>query len=158
MHLTLEARANDALSPQALVDKLITLLFGGYDTTFIALSYGLFLFWKHPDAQDRVLVEACKVLPKGECDGPDPLAHMHVNRPEVHDRSFQRGNAALPTNTSYCSAHHLTHSVLDMGPSKGTVEVPADVLVYMPAWWVHRPELNWDRPNEFDPSKFFAGV
>ena len=36
----------------------------------------------------------------------------------------------------------------------GGVRVPADVMLYIPIWWVHRSEHNWKHPNEFRPERF----
>ena len=34
------------------------------------------------------------------------------------------------------------------------VDVPVGTMIWLPLWWIHRCEANWDRPNEFDPGRF----
>ena len=52
---------NNLVSNEGLVDNLLTLLFGGFDTTSTALGYCLYKLAMHPEMQDTVAAEAIKV-------------------------------------------------------------------------------------------------
>ena len=47
----LKTADTDEISDEAIGDIIMTLLFGGYDTTSITLTYALYLLSKHPDIE-----------------------------------------------------------------------------------------------------------
>jgi cytochrome P450 len=170
LHLMLRARASNAITDDALIDNLITLLFGGYDTTSIALSYSLYLLWKHPDMQRRCVDEARTVL---EGVSGENVTQVHVNKLKFTTAVFKEAMRLYPP--APVTARHTTAPMKLRIGGKGVgavnngtageedeeddgedvfVEVPEDTLVYIPIWWVHRSPLNWDRPDEFDPTRF----
>jgi cytochrome P450 len=163
LHLMLQARAANKVTDDALVDNLITLLFGGYDTTSIALSYSIYLLWCHPDAQQRCVDEARAVLAEvasGE------VTHVQINKLKYITAVFKEAMRLYPP--APVTARHTTAPMKLRVPKKSDegvdtdtdtdtdtfVTVPEDTLIYIPIWWIHRSPLNWDRPDEFDPTRF----
>ena len=85
LYLMLLANSESKLTYDALIDNLITLLFGGYDTTSIALSYAIYLLFKHPEAERRLVAEAREVL------GSELVAGVAGGDRMDHDRRVYTG-------------------------------------------------------------------
>lgn len=58
----LNAERRGEINEDGICEEVDTFMFAGHDTTSIALTFILFLFAHHPEAQDRILEEIQDVL------------------------------------------------------------------------------------------------
>jgi cytochrome P450 len=123
---------------EVMCDVLMTLLFGGYDTTSITLAYALHSLAQHPGAEARAAAEARATLGEGAVD---------VER-------LQYCRAVLQEALRLYPAAPLTVRNLERPIELGGHALPTGTTVYIPIWWVHRDERNFPRPLEFEPERW----
>jgi cytochrome P450 len=151
----LESYAEDKelIETEALLDNLITLLFGGYDTTSITLCYLMYSMALHPEIEERAMKEINSIL-KAPDDIPtyDQLTKEFVYCTAIVEEVLRLYPPAPLT------VRHLEKSVtLPRSTESGkgsSVVIPAGTMVYIPIWWIHRSELNFENPLKFDPDRF----
>jgi cytochrome P450 len=72
---------------------------------------------------------------------------VHINRLKYTTAVFKEAMRLYPP-APVTARHTVRESKI------GDFTVPADVLIYIPIWWVQRSSLNWDNPDVFDPTRF----
>lgn len=137
-----EGGALAALSRDALTDNLLTFMFGGFDTTSIALTYALFLLATHPEQLARLRCEVDAVLQPGCEFSSKNLKSLPYCTNVIKETLRLYPPAPLTART-------MTSSVDLDG-----FEAEAGVKVMIPIWWVHRDEAVWPEPEKFNPDRF----
>ncbi|GKY96894.1 hypothetical protein MPSEU_000648400 [Mayamaea pseudoterrestris] len=122
---------------EVLTDIMMTLLFAGYDTTSITLSYALYLVSQDNQAYERCLkeIDACTDL-----IDTDKLQYCHAVVREAL-RLFPPAPATLRKLRKDVTLHD------------GFV-VPMGTTVYIPIWMIQRLEHNFERGNDFIPERW----
>ena len=144
-HMT-EASEASQLSGQAFADNLLTFLFGGFDTTSIALSYTLFLLAKHPAEQQAVREEVLRVLGADGAPTPDGVS------------ALRRCHAVISEALRLYPPAPLTTRTLEADLDLDGRTIPAGTMMWVPIWWVQRSRLNWgDDAEAFRPDRFLEG-
>ena len=139
----LESKEASTLSAQALSDNLLTFLFGGFDTTSIALSYTLYLLARHPAEQRACAVEIASVLGK---DGS--ITYESV-------AALKRCQAVISEALRLYPPAPVTVRTLESALDLDGHLFPAGTMAWVPIWWIQRSPLNWgDDANEFRPARF----
>jgi len=137
-----EGGAFTALSKDALTDNLLTFMFGGFDTTSIALTYALFLLAENPAQWTRLRLEVDSVLePRGQLSMKE-LKSLPFCTKVVKETLRLYPPAPLTARTTTSSVDLDGYIV-----EKGT-------RVMIPMWWVHRDAEVWPEPDKFDPDRF----
>jgi cytochrome P450 len=141
-------KGND-ISKSAILDLVMTLLFGGYDTTSITLSYALYMMATHPDIQKECLREIDAVFPnltnKEEEDSfvlEDPARQL----PYTHA-------VVLETLRIYPPAPVTVRTLEKPIELDGKV-FPQGTNVMVPIWSIQRDERNFLRPFEMNPTRW----
>merc|ERR1711871_1071226 len=152
LYYLIDQRDSDKLKDDVFVDNLITLLFGGFDTTSIALAYCLFLLWLHPEHKEKCVAEAREVLGcarrETRANGRRPgSTYDLVNKLEYNRAVFKEALRLYPP-APLTVRSTVKDSVI------GGVDVPEGTVLYIPIWWIHRSPLNWRKPDEFHPERF----
>ena len=145
-------------SDEALGDILMTLLFAGYDTTSIALTYSLYLLAKNPAKKARCLAEIDTVFGSDLYSG------------EVGTNAKGQNQLPGPEELPYTKAVILESlRLFPPAPSTNrTIEKPVKLntennrevtleegqMVMLPIWSIQRCELNYPRPNEMIPERW----
>jgi cytochrome P450 len=139
----METGQQDTMTDEAIGDVLMTLLFGGHDTTSIALSYALYLLAKHPHSKAACLEEIQSVLPKDDDDyaieTPDQLPYTRAIIMETL-RLFP----PIPT----------TSRNLERPMELSGHVLPTGTNIFIPIWSIQRDERNFPRPTEFLPERW----
>ncbi|MFB6206662.1 MAG: cytochrome P450 [Haloglomus sp.] len=138
------ARENDPdvdYPPNQIRDEVATFLIAGHETTALSLTYTTTLLSWHPEVRERVREEARDVL------GDETPRHEHVADLEYTGRVF---NEALRLYPAAWAVFRRTTEDVELGGYR----VPAGAGVIMPQWSIHRDERYFDRPEEFDPSRW----
>jgi cytochrome P450 len=147
---------NNKSNDEALGDVLMTLLFGGYDTTSITLTYALYLLAKHPEYEKQCLEEIRAVVgeEKGSCNngtiemGPDQLPYVKA--------------VVMETLRLYPPAPVTSRTLeksIQLPPVDGMKEeLPQSLsegqMVMIPIWCIQRDPINFPRPNEMLPERW----
>ncbi|XVH33248.1 cytochrome P450 (plasmid) [Haloferacaceae archaeon DSL9] len=130
------AEVSGVLSDAEIRDHLVTMLFAGYETTAIALTYTLGLLATNPDTQNRVINEVReleKLSPRTK------LPHT--------DRVIREALRLYPP------AYMLYRQTVIADTVAG-YEIPAGTRVVLPQWAIHRSDRYYDNPHRFQPDRW----
>ena len=131
------ARDDDAgMSDREIRDEITTQFVAGYETTANALCWTMWLLAEHPEAQERVAAEAQAGRE------PDQLA---FTRCVIQESMRLYPPSWVIVRTPYRDV------------TLGEFDVPKDSTLLISQWVVHRRADVWERPTEFDPSRWEDG-
>lgn len=119
------------------------LLFAAHDTTASALSHMIYYTAKHPEWQQKMR-EECLALNKDTIEYDDLKSFPTIDL--VFDEA-QRLHPSVPI---------LTRRTIRPCEFEG-VQVPENVVLFMPTAYNHRDPEHWTNPHEFDPMRFTPG-
>jgi cytochrome P450 len=141
LDLLLTARDDEGarLSRAQVRDQVVTFIVAGHETVASALTWAWHLLATNPEAWGRLRTEADAAAPVGTSAD---LARLPWTAAVLDETLRLYPPAWLVTRRS------LAPDVL------GGVPVPADALVIMSPWLVHRHPAAWSDPERFDPSRF----
>lgn len=124
-------------------DQIFTFLMAGHETTAKALTWALYLLARHPQEQQRCREEALAVL--GD-HAPDPT------RLDALEYTWQVLQEAMRL---YPSVWSMSRKALADDEVLG-YHIPADSLVIVSPYTLHRRVDLWPDPERFDPDRFTA--
>jgi cytochrome P450 len=135
------------MSDEFLSDWMITMLFGGYETSSLGLCYTLYLLAKHPTYQTECALEAQRVLEsidsESTLDGSKDLPFIYA--------CFWEALRCYPPTT--ITARNLDRKlVLDMDGKQRVI--PKGSRVAFSIYWINRSERNFVRPDEYLPERW----
>jgi len=144
--LTLLVEARDPETGEGLSDEevranIVTLIAAGHETTANALTWSLFLLSQDPAWQRRVAEEGLRELDRS----PEIVAERLVVTRAVVEEALR----LYPPIAAISRVAIGNDRLADENISPGTMVIIAPYLV-------HRHRLLWDRPDEFDPSRFLG--
>lgn len=160
--LTRLIKAGDANNSDAiLTDILMVLLFGGYDTTSITLSYALHLLATHPHVEEMVTEEIRAVMggPRRQGvgtdgDGPGTDGDGPVPTPLKDHACLPLTRAVvLETLRLYPPAPVTTRTLEKPLEMHGNI-IPAGTMMYVAIWSIQRHPENYPAPDEFRPDRW----
>lgn len=128
------------LTDQQVKDEVLTFFLAGHETTANALAWSWWLLATHPDVADRVAAEAAAL-------GTRPLtADDFVSLPVARMVLAEAMRLYPP---AWAVARR------SLGPCEiGGYAIPADALVVMSQWVVHRDARWWPDPDQFIPDRW----
>jgi cytochrome P450 len=140
---------NQGLDDESLNDNLFTLLFAGFETSSIVLTYLFYIVAKYPEVEAKCVGEIGRVLGKG---GLPSHQDLMVNLPYCHAvvQETLRLYPPAPVTTRSLSKP-LT--LASEGKSK-PVTLPAGCYVMIPIYQINRSPRNYSNPEEFIPERF----
>ena len=127
--------------PDELLDQVSMLFLAGHETSAAGLGWTLYLMAHCPHIQDRMREEADRVL-----DGRAP-EFGDMKKLELTRDTFREGLRLYPP-VPFVSRDATQDERLK------TRDVKAGSVVFVAAWLMHRHQVIWDRPDEFDPDRF----
>jgi cytochrome P450 len=136
-----DARTGEYMKDRELREQVLTLLLAGYETTASALTWTWYLLSQHPRAADRVLNEVRGTLgtrpPRYRDIESLPFTRMVLNEGlRMYPPAWILGRRALGRDRI------------------GGYDVPADTVVAICIYTVHRHTEFWESPDVFDPERF----
>mmetsp|Transcript_8754 Transcript_8754/g.18909 ORF Transcript_8754/g.18909 Transcript_8754/m.18909 type:complete len:740 (-) Transcript_8754:162-2381(-) len=142
---------------KALGDIFMTLLFGGYDTTSIALTYALYLLAKNPSKRSKCRAEVDAVLGNYDKDGEMMLPPGPEEMPYTKAIMLEslRLFPSVPATTR--TMEKTTTVGGDVNKDTDTskiITLSKGQTVMLPIWSIHRSELNYPRPNDMIPERW----
>ena len=146
--LTLLLTAHDPeggtlFSAREVFDNVMTFVFAGHETTANALAWTLYLLSQFRDADARLASEAV---------GVDEAALAAGALPELPFTSAVLEEAMR----LYPPAPFISREAVGSDTVGGRVIAPR-TSVLISTWILHRHHLLWERPDEFDPTRFLPG-
>lgn len=124
------------LSETAVSDVLMSLLFAGYDTTSITLTYALYHIATFPDVEKTCLAE----IAKADVTNPDALPYCK--------------GVLLETLRLYPPAIVTSRTLEKPLTLSGGLTLPPDTFMLIPIWTIQRMEEHFERPAEFRPDRW----
>jgi cytochrome P450 len=132
-----------AMSDEEIVDNLLTFVTAGHETTALGLAWTFHLLAQNRDWEAKVLDEIAAVTEGGA------LQPRHVAALPLTKAVFQEAMRLYPP------APVITREVEEPF-TLGGVALKQGMVLYVPIQAVHRHEQLWDRPEQFDPSRFLG--
>lgn len=145
--MLMEARDEDGgagMSDQQLRDEAVTILIAGHETTANVLSWAMHLIGQHPAVQEQMREEVAGVL-RGAVPTADDVSRMPLVRAVIDE-----------TMRLYPPAWMLGRSARN-DDTLGPFAVKGGQFVLVSPYITHRHPGLWDRPTEFDPTRFLDG-
>ena len=122
-------------------EEVIAMLFAAHETTALTLTYTLYLLSGAPGVADRLYEETRTVL-----DGRPP-APEHLEKLTYTERAIDEALRLYPP--LHALARRPTADV-----ELGGYTIPADGVIYLSQYVIHRDERWWDEPATFRPDRF----
>ncbi len=129
------------MTPEELIHNMQFFIVAGHETTALAISWALYLLANAPEFQDRARAEARAAL-QGRPAAVGDLAAMPFLL-QVLDEAMRL----------YPPVGLLARAVVAEDELSGRTMRPGDIL-FLPIWALHRHEMWWERPAQFDPDRF----
>jgi cytochrome P450 len=136
-----DEETGESMSDRQLRDEVVTMFLAGHETTANALSWALYLLAMHPGEARKLRVELREVL------GGRP--------PTIEDvpRLVQTRAVIQETMRLYPPAWITTRRV-EQEDMLGGYRVPAESVVFVSPYVIHRSPRLWKNPEGFDPDRF----
>lgn len=139
--LVRQRREGTDLSDAEIRDQVGTMLFAGHDTTALTLTYALHALGAHPDVRERFHAELDSVL-AGETPTLSDLGEL-----DVTDRVVTEAMRLYPP------VHTIPRETTEP-VAVGDYRLPADQLVHLSLYRVHRDSRFYDDPRSYRPSRW----
>jgi cytochrome P450 len=132
---------HSGMTDEQLRDEIVTLLMAGHETTAVAMSWTWYLLSQHPAAERALHEELDRVL-GGRTPTADDLPNLPYTRQVIAESMRLYPPAWIVER----------RAVQDV--ELGGYRFKAGTLVYASQYLMHRDPRWWDRPEEFDPSRW----
>jgi cytochrome P450 len=129
------------MTPDDLIHNMQFFIVAGHETTALAISWALYLLANAPQQQERARDQA-----RTQLGGRTATAQDLPGMPLIE-------NILEEAMRLYPPVGLLARTVIAEDELCGRVMRQNDT-VFLPIWALHRHELLWDRPGEFDPDRF----
>jgi cytochrome P450 len=130
-----------AMDDEQLVDNLLTFYLAGHETTATALAWTLYLLAGSPQWAEALRDEVERVT------GGAPVSGENVERLVLAEQVVKESMRLLPP-VPMMSRQAAEDSTL------GGLRLKAGASVLIPIYTLHRHAARWERPDEFDPTRF----
>lgn len=131
------------LSDKHMILTLMDLFLAGLDTTSTTLRWAILYFVTYPEVQARLQRELDDVLERDRF----PSLQDRMSLPFV--RAAITETLRLATITPFLTPHKTTVDTKLQG-----YDIPKDTTVTINAWALHHNPQAWEKPFEFNPSRF----
>ncbi len=136
-----DEQSGETMSEQQIVDECLTIFTAGHETTANALAWSWYLISTHPQVAQRLQEEVDGVL-QGRIPGFDDLPELPYTRAIMEEAM-----------RLYPPAVAVIRKVKKDTPLQG-YRIPKDAVVVINVRNIHRHPALWQRPDEFDPTRF----
>lgn len=129
------------MTPTDLLHNMQFFIVAGHETTALALSWSLLLLAWHPEVQARARDEARAAL------GNAPAGADHIEATPYIRQVIEEAMRLYPP------VGMLARTAREHDSLCGREILPNDIL-FLPIYALHRHDLWWRRPSDFDPENF----
>lgn len=138
----LRAEAAGDQTTEQVRNEMMTMLLAGHDTTALTLTYAFHQIGQRPDVLERLHEEVDAVLDEGEAPGMSDLRDLSYTEQVLKETM----RVLPPVYTLFRQPN------VDVRLSG--YRVPADSLLMVPQWVLHRHPDYWEDPETFDPGRW----
>ena len=124
-----------------MVDQVAIFFLAGHETSASALAWALYLLALYPEWQNKLAEEADQVFGNGEVE------FSHVSKLKLSRDVFRETLRLYPPVPMMVREAACPERFRDRA-------VPKGAQIVLSPWHLHRHERLWDRPDEFDPTRF----
>ena len=121
-----------------MVDQVAIFFLAGHETSASALAWALYLLALFPEWQDRVAQEALAL----DHPGFSSMSKLRYSRDVFRETLRLYPPVPMMVREATCPEHFRDRDI-----------APGSQIVISP-WHLHRQERLWDRPDDFDPSRW----
>jgi len=139
LSILLRAQNDGEQSAAQLRDEVVTMLLAGHDTTALTMTYTWYLLSQHPEKRRRVYEEVDELDDAPTMDDVQNLEYVEW----VIDESMR---LYPPVYALFRTATEDVE-LLDY-------EIPADSMIMLSQWAVHRSPSHWEDPEQFRPERW----
>jgi cytochrome P450 len=136
-----DAETSGGMTPKEVRDEVVTIFMAGHETTAQALTWTWYLLSLHPSAEAELHDELARVL-----DGRRPqyadIANLRYTRMVIEE-----------SMRLYPPAHTMAREPISADCILGH-RIPANAIVLIVPWLLHRKASLWDQPHRFNPERF----
>ncbi|RKP09513.1 cytochrome P450 [Thamnocephalis sphaerospora] len=137
----------EGLASSDIVSEIITLLLAGSDSTATALSWSIILLSDHPECMKRLVAELDEAFPSID----EPITHNKVAgltylNAVLHEVLRQRSPSSID----------LPRVTPNGGATLGGHFIPGETEIIISPYAVTNDARNFERPLEFDPSRWLV--
>jgi cytochrome P450 len=136
-----DPESGGSMDDDRLVDNLLTFYLAGHETTAKVLTWTLYLLARSPEWAGRLRDEIGQVV------GGGPVRGEHVEKLVLVQQVIKESMRLFPP------APMMSRQLVEDTEIEGR-EVRAGTSFIMPVYAIHRHVLRWQRPDEFDPTRF----
>lgn len=129
------------MAPNLVRDEMASIFLAGHETTAITLSWAFYLLERNPECEKRLHEELEEVI-KGATPTFEDLPKLVYARAVIDE-----------TLRLYPPVHVFSRQAIAEDEIMGK-KVPAQSMMVISSWLLHRHELLWDKPNAFRPDRF----
>ena len=138
---TPDPASGTCFEPDELLDQVSMLFLAGHETSAAGLGWTLYLMAHCRHIQDRMRAEADRVLGERAAEFGD------MKKLELTRDTFREGLRLYPP-VPFVSRDATRDERMK------TRDVKTGSVVFVAAWLMHRHQVIWERPDEFDPDRF----
>lgn len=135
LHSASDPETGTPLTSAEVADQALIMLVAGHTTTSNALTFALYLLGRNPEIQKTVAEAA-----RGEAGPPDK---------DLVTAAIREAMRLYPS--AYVIGRRTTAET-----ELGGHLIPADTNVLVSPWVTHRHPMFWERPAEYDPTRFIG--
>ncbi|HTI87139.1 MAG TPA: cytochrome P450 [Alphaproteobacteria bacterium] len=129
------------MTPTDLLHNMQFFIVAGHETTALSLAWSLLLLAWRPEIQERARAEARAAIGDGPAEA-DQLASASYVR-QIIEESMRL----------YPPVGMLSRNVREADELCGRAIEPGEAI-FLPIYALHRHQMWWERPNDFDPDNF----
>jgi cytochrome P450 len=130
-----------AMDDRQLVDNLLTFYFAGHETTAKALTWTLYLLARSPEWAAKLRDEIRSVTSGA------PVEAAHLERLVLVQQVLKESMRLFPP------VPIMSRQAVAATRIEG-LAVESGMSILMPIYAIHRHARRWERPDEFDPTRF----
>lgn len=127
--------------PEEMVDQVAIFFLAGHETSAAALAWALYLLALYPEWQERLAAEAQAAI------DPEKIYFSTLSKLRQSRAVFRETMRLYPPVPMYVREARCPENFRERKVAKGS-------QVVISPWHLHRHERLWERPDEFDPSRF----
>ncbi len=125
---------------EEMIDQVAIFFLAGHETSASALAWSLYLMALYPEWQERLATEASALEDKSF----SVMSKLQVSRDVFRETLRLYPPIPMMVREAACSENFRDRTV-----AKGS-------QIVISPWHLHRHERLWDRPDEFDPSRWHS--
>ncbi len=137
---TKDPLTGNGFDAEEMIDQVAIFFLAGHETSASALAWSLYLMALYPEWQERLAAEASAL----EDNSFSVMAKLQVSRDVFRETLRLYPPIPMMVREAACQENFRNRSV-----QKGS-------QIVISPWHLHRHERLWDRPDEFDPSRWHS--